>query len=163
MQTDAYKHNQRRGLKFSRGMKRKPTKSEKMLADTLTKNGIAFKQQAFFFTHERLFIPDFRIPCKKYKLIVEVDGKNHAKQKEYDEQRTEWLEQNRNCRILRFTNEQVLEDVEWVIKVIMLHKPKQRIEIDMDKYRTEAAKINSILNVAEILDDGYVRELSWVQ
>jgi very-short-patch-repair endonuclease len=162
VQTEAYKEKQIKGLKYSRRMKRNPTKPEKILAEALSAQGISFKQQAFFFTEGTLYIPDFRIPCKKYKLIVEVDGKSHTKQKEYDEQRTEWLEKNRNCKIQRFTNEQVTEDVEWVVKIIMLHKPKSRVEVDMDRYRTEALKIDSILDAAEILDDGYVRELSWI-
>jgi very-short-patch-repair endonuclease len=163
MQTEAYKEKQRKGLKYSRGMKRRPTKPEKMLSEALRERGIAFKQQAFFFTEGTLYIPDFRIPCKNYKLVVEVDGKSHAKQKEYDDKRTQWLERNRNCKILRFTNEQVLEDVECVVKAIMLHKPKPSIDVTMDKYRTEAMKMNAIIDTYDILDDGYVRELSWIQ
>jgi len=163
MQTEAYKEKQIKGLMYSRRMKRRPTKPEKTLADALYKHGISFKQQAFFFTEGKLYIPDFRIPCRHYKLVVEVDGKSHKKQKEYDDKRTQWLERNRNCKVLRFTNEQVLEDVECVVRSIILHKPKSSIEVALDKHRTEATKINAILDAAEMLDDGYIRELSWIQ
>jgi very-short-patch-repair endonuclease len=141
MQTDKYKEKQIKGLKYSRGMKRKPTKAEKHLADALEINGIAFKQQAFFFTESKLYIPDFRIPTRKYRLIVEVDGASHKKQKEYDDARTQWLFENRNCRVIRFSNEQVLNNVSEVIKVILTHHPKSQAEIDADKARE--ARTNS--------------------
>jgi len=38
-----------------------------------------------------LFITDFY--CAKVKLIVEVDGAVHAGQEEYDQARTDWLEE----------------------------------------------------------------------
>jgi very-short-patch-repair endonuclease len=51
---------------------------------------------------ERYFIADFYCPEKK--LVVEIDGKIHENQKEYDETRTQII----NClgiQVIRFQNE----------------------------------------------------------
>jgi very-short-patch-repair endonuclease len=173
MQTEQYKKQQIRGLKYSRGMKRRPTKSEALLASALERHGIAFKQQAFFFTEHTLFIPDFRIPCKHYKLVVEVDGKNHNSRKHYDDERTRWLEKNRNCRVIRFTNEAVIADVESVITEIKTHHPKAKAEIDADKRRNPSKRDrqkkrqkkmwhDAIMEVGEVLAQIFKTELSWI-
>ncbi len=64
-----------------------------------------------------LYIADFY--CHKVKLIVEVDGSihNNADIKEADELRQKELERW-GYTIMRFTNQQVMEGVEEVIKVI---------------------------------------------
>jgi very-short-patch-repair endonuclease len=62
------------------------------------------------------YIPDF--VCIKKKLIIELDGSQHLEQEEYDQERTEYLEELR-YRVLRFWNKDVLKDVESVLFVIM--------------------------------------------
>jgi very-short-patch-repair endonuclease len=52
-------------------------------------------------------------------LIVEVDGDTHATQVEYDAARTAWLEQY-GCRVVRFTNAEVGEELEGVLTAILL-------------------------------------------
>ena len=49
------------------------------------------------------FIVDF--VCLEKKLIVELDGGQHADEKEYDTQRTDWLERH-GFRVLRFWDNQ---------------------------------------------------------
>jgi len=61
------------------------------------------------------FIVDFY--CAKGKLVIEIDGPLHLDQKEYDEYRTEWLETN-GFQVIRFTNRQVIDEVETVLKRI---------------------------------------------
>ncbi|MBD3311290.1 MAG: DUF559 domain-containing protein [Candidatus Magasanikbacteria bacterium] len=63
------------------------------------------------------FIADFN--CHKYKLIIEVDGcvHNEDTQKKHDEVRTGVL-QTMGFIVLRFKNEEVLDDIETVIKKI---------------------------------------------
>jgi len=61
------------------------------------------------------YIVDFCAPRKK--LIIELDGSQHLEQKEYDEERTKYLE-SRGYRVLRFWNNDVMKDVENVLKVI---------------------------------------------
>ena len=40
--------------------------------------------------------------------MVEVDGDIHAEQIEYDARRTEWLNQQKHYRVIRFWNDEVL-------------------------------------------------------
>ena len=63
------------------------------------------------------FIPDF--VCLEKKLIVEIDGEYHneEEQKKYDDQRTKWLAVG-SYRLLRFTNEDVLQNISKVIEEI---------------------------------------------
>lgn len=61
------------------------------------------------------FIPDF--VCLEQKLIVEIDGKYHntEEQKKYDEAREQWLKEH-NYRLIRFTNEEVLNYMPIVLQ-----------------------------------------------
>jgi very-short-patch-repair endonuclease len=61
------------------------------------------------------YIVDFCAPRKK--LIIELDGSQHLEQREYDEERTKYLE-TQGYRVLRFWNNDVLQDTETVLKVI---------------------------------------------
>ncbi|MFT3878943.1 MAG: endonuclease domain-containing protein [Gemmatales bacterium] len=61
------------------------------------------------------FVVDFI--CFESKLIVELDGGQHAEQQPYDEARTQYLEQS-GYRVLRFWNHDVLKDWEVVEEVI---------------------------------------------
>jgi very-short-patch-repair endonuclease len=62
------------------------------------------------------FIVDFY--CHKAGLIVEVDGAVHEKNKEKDFQRGTILEEM-GFRILRFSNREVIEDIEMVLEKIL--------------------------------------------
>ena len=55
--------------------------------------------------------------CPAYGLVVEVDGSIHRAQREYDAARTEELE-HRGYRVVRFSNRQVLQDIEGVVTAI---------------------------------------------
>ena len=63
------------------------------------------------------YIVDFI--CMEIKLVVEVDGEihNNLKQKEYDRERTKDLE-GYGLRVIRFSNEEVLDGVFKVLKDI---------------------------------------------
>ena len=61
------------------------------------------------------FITDFCAPRKK--VIIELDGGHHLEQEGYDEERTGYLE-SRGYRVLRFSNNQVMNDIEGVLKAI---------------------------------------------
>ena len=58
------------------------------------------------------FIVDFC--CVEQKLIVELDGSQHAGQQTYDEARTSELER-RGYRVIRFWNFEVLEGLDEVL------------------------------------------------
>jgi very-short-patch-repair endonuclease len=58
------------------------------------------------------FITDFC--CIKAKLVIELDGGQHLEQEEYDQQRTAFLE-SQGYRVLRFWNNDVMNNIEAVI------------------------------------------------
>ena len=64
-----------------------------------------------------IYIADFY--CHKLKLVVEIDGPVHDSEeaKMNDEKRQKDLE-NLNLTVVRFTNDQIKNDIESVIKVI---------------------------------------------
>jgi very-short-patch-repair endonuclease len=61
------------------------------------------------------FILDFA--CLEAKLVIEVDGGQHADQQDYDKQRTDWL-QRQGYHVIRFWNNEVLNDIEAVKEAI---------------------------------------------
>ena len=62
------------------------------------------------------FIVDFF--CARAKLVVEVDGAVHKGQKDYDAERTNLLESLKGYRVIRFSNDEVLHDMESVLAKI---------------------------------------------
>jgi very-short-patch-repair endonuclease len=67
-----------------------------------------------------LYIADFF--CLEARLIIELDGSQHGEEHEQqaDERRTEYLESN-GYRVLRFWNEEVLDDIDGVLETIAWH------------------------------------------
>lgn len=61
------------------------------------------------------YIVDF--VCLKAGLIVELDGGQHAVNQPYDQARTRYLE-TQGYRVLRFWNNEVLENLDGVLEVI---------------------------------------------
>ncbi len=92
------------------------TAAENILWERLNKSqlGVRFKAQHPI----DIFIVDFY--CHKYKLVVEVDGEIHLSQKEYDEGRTAELERF-GITVIRFSNEEVLNDIDKVVERIREH------------------------------------------
>lgn len=62
---------------------------------------------------ERFFIADFY--CAKKRLVVEIDGGIHEKQKDYDELR-EYIIKTLGYKMIRFTNEEINHDLDNVVK-----------------------------------------------
>jgi very-short-patch-repair endonuclease len=74
-------------------------------------NGVKFTRQ----TVRDRAIPDFvaRLP----RLVIEVDGDTHAGDETYDARRTTLLE-NQGYHVLRFTNQDVMTNLEGVLLTI---------------------------------------------
>ena len=75
------------------------------------KMGVKFRRQHII----EFYIPDF--VALSIKLIIEIDGKIHLKQKKEDAERTRRLELI-GYRVLRFTNEEVEKNINGVLGVI---------------------------------------------
>jgi very-short-patch-repair endonuclease len=74
--------------------------------------------QGFKFRRQHVlqgYIVDF--VCLEAKLIIELDGSQHAEQKNYDEKRTLKLKEN-GFQVIRFWNGEVLDFLEAVLEVI---------------------------------------------
>ena len=61
------------------------------------------------------YIPDFY--CHEAKLVIEADGPVHLFKKQYDKNRDEVLT-GLGLTILRFTNENIINDLDGVLNVI---------------------------------------------
>lgn len=73
------------------------------------------------------YVVDFY--CAQFKLVIEVDGDIHRIQRDADQERQVTIEE-KDYRIIRFTNDQVLNDLENVLNSIVnctLSTPHQRV------------------------------------
>ena len=61
------------------------------------------------------YIVDFI--CLEKKLVIEVDGGQHNKQKVYDDRRTSWL-QSEGLTVLRFWDHEILTQLDDVKQII---------------------------------------------
>lgn len=99
---------------IAREMRSKPTEAEDLLWQRLRRfhlSGYKFRRQHNI---ER-FIVD--LYCAKAKLVVEVDGPIHQYQGEEDAIRQQYLE-SQGLKVLRFSNDAVLDDTDKVIEKI---------------------------------------------
>jgi len=61
------------------------------------------------------YIADFYCPTKK--LVIEIDGSQHLKNKEYDENRSNYFE-GLNIKVIRFTNKEIGTETQAVVRKI---------------------------------------------
>lgn len=127
------RQNRLKAWKYAAGLRSHMTRHEKILLQALDEAGIYVKPQASFFDENKVYITDFRLACDQYKLVIEVDGDSHKGREDYDAQRTAWLRKERNCRVLRFTNNEVERDAAAIVNQILTHKPKMKSQHDIDK------------------------------
>ena len=103
---------------YARNNRMNPTDAEIILWQSLRDRALGTK---FF---RQYIIADYIVDFVsiQHMLVVEVDGAYHSEpiQQEYDEGRTERLE-SLGFRVLRFSNEAVLNKIEVVINSIKSH------------------------------------------
>ncbi|MCW5911398.1 MAG: formimidoylglutamate deiminase [Cyclobacteriaceae bacterium] len=104
-------------LGYAREMRKNPTEAEALLWANLRNrklNNLKFRRQQ----HIQGFILDFY--CDAARLGVEVDGRIHLSKEQikYDNQRTAYLAEF-GIRIIRFTNEEVKENLKGVLSKIL--------------------------------------------
>ncbi len=103
-----------------RVLRKKSTVSEKLLW-TEVRNRKFFgkkflRQHPLFFNYMNkgaFFIADFY--CREFNLILEIDGKSHDYQKEYDALRTHIIN-NMGIKVVRFKNEEIENDLPGVLQ-----------------------------------------------
>lgn len=102
-------------LERARELRLEQTPAEQLLWECLRDrklNNFKFRRQH----NIGQYIADFY--CHEAKLVIELDGGIHQAQIERDRDRDAWM-QSQNLRVLRLTNEQVLENLETVLQAIL--------------------------------------------
>ena len=111
------KHNHNADLNTkgkAKVLRKNMTKAEKTLWKRLRMNQIDdmhFRKQHPY----GMYVQDFY--CDKEMLAIEVDGEIHITKYAYDNERTVYLEST-GLKVIRFTNEDILNRLEWVISEI---------------------------------------------
>jgi len=102
-------------------LRKEMTDSEKIIWERVCKNqlGIRIRRQHPIWK----FIADFY--CHELKLVIEIDGGIHIRKenREYDISREITLK-DFGLKIIRFTNEQAVNETDWVVNEI-----KSKIEL----------------------------------
>lgn len=95
---------------FAKENRKNPTKGESLVRNMILKNkklGVKFLRQRMIWN----YITDFY--CSKLKLIIEIDWESHNYKFDYDQKRKKYLE-SLWLKVLIYTNEQVLNNLQWV-------------------------------------------------
>ncbi|BAT51824.1 hypothetical protein NOS3756_07540 [Nostoc sp. NIES-3756] len=101
-------------IQIAKELRRQMTPEEKILWQYLRTNrlhGLHFRRQQIIDG----FIVDFY--CHTAKLVIEIDGKIHEQQVEYDAERDKVL-LARGLRLLRIKNEEVIHKLDQVLMLI---------------------------------------------
>jgi leucyl-tRNA synthetase len=121
---------------LARNNRKNPTEAEDILWQELRNQKLGFKIRRQHAIED--FIVDF--VCLEKKLVIEVDGEYHneEEQKEYDDFRT-WTLQNVGFNEIRFTNQEILNDLNKVLEKIKntLKSNSTEGEISFDKSQTK--------------------------
>jgi very-short-patch-repair endonuclease len=103
-------------LARARALRRNPTEPEKRLWSKLRNrqiNGIKFRRQVWLAG----YIADFY--AAEVKLVIEVDGDDHAAREAADQQRSAVLE-SRGFTVIRFSNAEIMDNIEGVLEAIAM-------------------------------------------
>lgn len=98
-------------------LRKNPTPAEQILWQVVRNKqlgGYKFRRQHII----HVFIVDF--VCIKANLVIEVDGRIHDFQREYDEARTNYLN-SMGFNVIRFKNEEVQNNIAWIKDEIIKH------------------------------------------
>ncbi|MGA2624784.1 MAG: endonuclease domain-containing protein [Bacteroidota bacterium] len=110
------------GTELGRDLRKRLTQSEQLFWEAVRNKqfmGLKFlRQHPIFFEYinkPAFFIADFY--CHQHRLVIEIDGKSHDYQKEYDEFRT-FIINNLGIEVFRINNEEIRDDIQGVLKKI---------------------------------------------
>lgn len=110
-------------FRLANEMRNNPTNAEKKLWNQIR----PFRSEGFVFRRQHpigIFVADFY--CHKLKLVIEVDGEIHDSEeaREHDDGRTDLLERF-GLKVFRFTNEQVINNQDYVLGQIKIFITEQ--------------------------------------
>ena len=88
------------------------------------------------------FIVDFA--CTELRIIVEIDGGQHSEQIIYDLNRTKIL-QSKGYRVVRYWNNEVLENIEGVLEALTLTLSQRERELKNSSSQREESPTPSPL------------------
>ncbi|GLK90692.1 endonuclease domain-containing protein [Pseudomonas turukhanskensis] len=106
----------------AKGLRSEATEAERAMWYRLRDRrfmGLKFRRQVPL---ER-YIADF--VCWELKLIVELDGGQHIERAAYDQRRSQWLAEQ-GYTVLRYWNNQVLQEMEVVLEAMRLWVEEQK-------------------------------------
>jgi very-short-patch-repair endonuclease len=103
-----------------RELRKRSTQSERLFWHAVRNRKVLGKkflrQYPILFMHidkKTFFIADFY--CHENRLVVEIDGKNHDYQRDYDELRT-YIINNLDIEVVRFRNEEIERNISSVLE-----------------------------------------------
>ncbi len=102
---------------FARGLRKNSTDAELKLWSRLRDrrlDGIKFRRQMMI----GRFVADFC--CIDAKLVIELDGGQHAEQEAKDDERTKGI-QTAGFEVIRFWNNDVMQNITGVLDTILSH------------------------------------------
>ena len=103
-----------RSTNVARGLRRRSTEAERLLWRHLRSKafgGLKFRRQEPIGE----YIVDF--VCYEKRVVVELDGADHAMKRQEDQSRGEWLNEQ-GFEVLRFLNNEVLTNIDGVLEVV---------------------------------------------
>ena len=113
------KHVVQAAEEISRALRRNSTQSEKLFWDAVRNRKFLGKkflrQHPLFFKYldkETFFIVDFY--CREHRLVVELDGKSHEYQKDYDVLRT-YIINTMDMKVVRVRNDEIEKNLQGVL------------------------------------------------
>lgn len=122
--------------KRSKQLRRAQTPAEKTLWRALKNRqlgGYKFRRQHPIGS----YILDFY--CAQVKLVIELDGCTHKNQQEYDNDRTQWLNDH-NYEVLRFPNHQIHSNLDQVTTKILQMCQSQEKNDPLNKENAHAKR-----------------------
>jgi len=113
-------------FKLAKELRKNETEAERILWSKLSKNqiiGLQFRRQHPI----NIFIADFY--CPKLKLVIEIDGSIHeiSEYQDHDSGRSEFMN-DFGITVIRFTNEQILNDLNGTVNQIECEVKKLLLE-----------------------------------
>lgn len=116
---------------LARNLRRRQTRAQRLLWQALRNRKFQGKkflrQHPIYFEYEKqetFFMADFY--CSESHLVIEVDGRSHDSQEEYDSMRT-YIINNLGITVVRFKNVEVENNLALVLRTLGQEMSKMRL------------------------------------